>query len=139
MKHIIFAILIFAGFTASAQSTSPRWGTLKNEDNTGRVFTNKKIAQNDAAGNDSLTIKPNASYTYVTATVTDSVSYTIGVTTSYFGDKIILIASGTTKKVKFYGTNVLSTGTATTSSNGRAIIEFIFDGSKWVEAFRTVQ
>lgn len=139
MKKLIFAALIFAGFTASAQSTSPRWSTASNGDNTGRVFTNKKVSKSDAAGNDSLTITPSASYYYVTATITDSVSYTIAVSQAYFGDKLTIIASGTSKLIKFYGSNVLSKGNATTSSNGRAVINFIFDGSKWVESYRTVQ
>lgn len=139
MKNILTIICVLVAMAASAQSTSPRWSTAKNGDNTGRIFTNKKVSKSDAAGNDTLTITPSSSYYYVTATVADTVTYGIAVTEAYFGDKCIIVASGTTKKVKFYGSNVLSAGTATTSTNGRAVIEFIFDGAKWVEAYRTVQ
>lgn len=141
MKKFILIFALFCTLSALAQSTSPRFGTLKNQDNTYRVLTLKKAAIVDAAGNDTLSVSPNAFYTYVTATAVDSFSVKIGTAaTSYFGDQLQLIVSGTSGKiVKFVGSLILSTGTATLSSNGRAVITFVFDGTKWVESSRAVQ
>lgn len=141
MKNLIVIIALFIGVSVSAQSTSPRFGTLKNQDNTYRVLTLKKAAIVDAAGNDTVSVSPNAFFSYVTCDAVDSVTVKIGsVANSYFGDNIQLIVSGTSgKKVKFIGSNLLTAGTATLSSNGRAVVTFVFDGAKWVESARVVQ
>lgn len=142
MKNLIVIIALFIGVSVFAQSTSPRFGTLKNQDNTYRVLTLKKSAIVDAAGNDTVSITPSAFCSYVTCTALDSVTVKIGsVASSYFGDNFQLIVSGTSGKiVKFIGTaTLLANGTATLSSNGRAVITFVFDGAKWVESARVVQ
>lgn len=141
MKNLIVIIALFIGVSVSAQSTSPRFGTAKNQDNTYRVLTLKKAAIVDAAGNDTASVSPNAFFSYVTCDAVDSVTVKIGsVANSYFGDNLQLIVSGTSgKKVKFIGSNLLTAGTATLSSNGRAVVTFVFDGAKWVESDRTVQ
>ena len=141
MKNLIVIIALFIGVSVSAQSTSPRFGTAKNQDNTYRVLTLKKAAIVDAAGNDTVSVVPSAYMSYVTCDAVDSVTVKIGsVASSYFGDNLQLIVSGTSgKKVKFIGSNLLTAGTATLSSNGRAVITFVFDGAKWVESARVVQ
>lgn len=141
MKNIIVIFVLFCSLSVVAQSTSPRFGTLKNQDNTYRVLTLKKSAIVDAAGNDTLSVSPNAFYSYVTCTAVDSFSVKIGsAANSYFGDNVQLIVSGSSgAKVKFVGSLIKSAGTATLSSNGRAIISFIFDGAYWVESARVVQ
>ena len=62
------------------------------------------------------------------------------IVSSYAGDNIKIIATGASgTKIKFYGTYWKTTGTATLSTTGRAVIDLVFDGAYWVEANRTVQ
>ena len=142
MKKILF-ILVFAftSIISNAQSTSPRFGTTPGNDNTGRVLTYAYKSATDAAGADSLYLIPSAYRTIVRIALTDSFTMkNPSVVRSYAGDNIVIVASGASgKKLKFTGANWLSTGTATLSSVGRAVISFIFDGAKWVEVDRTVQ
>ena len=137
----IIALSIFTVAAVNAQSTSPRFGTAKNQDNTGRVLTYAYTTWTDAAGADSTTVTPNAWQTIYRVALTDSFyvkSPSVG--RSYAGDNVVIVASGSSgAKLKFAGTNWISAGTATLSGGGRAVIKFIFDGAKWVEAYRTVQ
>jgi hypothetical protein len=142
MKKLSFLIAFVAvSVFATAQSTTPRYGSGVGNDNTGRVLTYKYQTASDAVGADTVTLSPNAWETIVRIAVVDSV--VIGnpnVTRSYAGDNIKIVASGASgKKVKFSGSNILSAGTATLSSVGRAVITLVFDGAKWVESCRTVQ
>jgi hypothetical protein len=143
MKKFIFVLSIIAcAFGVNAQSTSPRFGTSAGMDNTGRVLTYAYKTVTDASGADSTTLNPNAWKTIVQVALTDSVYFKSPIVTrSYAGDQLVIVASSSTsgKKVKFAGTNFISTGTATTSTGLRAVIQFIFDGAKWVETCRTVQ
>jgi hypothetical protein len=143
MKKIIFILSIFlSAFAVNAQSTSPRFGTSAGTDNTGRVLTYAYNTVTDASGADSTTLNPNAWKTIVRVALTDSIYFKSPVVTrSYAGDQLVIVASSSTsgKKVKFAGTNFISTGTATTSTSLRAVITFIFDGAKWVETCRAVQ
>ena len=125
----------------NAQSTSPRFGTTPNNDNTGRVLTYKYKALTDAAGADSALLTPSAWKTVVRLTMLDSFYMkSPTVTASYAGDQVQIVASGASgTKIKFAGTNWISAGTATLSSGGRAVISFVFDGAKFVEASRVVQ
>ncbi len=139
----LFALIafVFAVAVVNAQSTSPRFGTAKNQDNTGRVLTYTYNTWTDAQGADSTAITPNAYQSYYRVALVDS--FTVKnpvVTRSYAGDRITIIASGASGKfLKFTGSNWISGGTATLSSGGRAVISFVFDGAKWVEAGRVVQ
>jgi hypothetical protein len=143
MKKIFLAmVLLAAAFGVSAQSTAPRFGTAKNQDNTARVLTYAYITGIDATGPDTLKTVPAAFHTYYRlSTVADSTGINITSTVqSYAGDLITVVASGSSGGfVKFIGSNWLSTGKATLSTTGRAVINFVFDGSKWVEASRQVQ
>ena len=115
MKNILIALFVICGFAASAQSTSPRFGTAKNEDRTYRALYLTKTTLTDATGNDTSSIKPNAFTSYYALAAVDSTSIKIGSTaTSYYGDMIRLIVTGTSgKMIKFVGTNILTAGTAT--------------------------
>jgi hypothetical protein len=141
MKNLIalFAF-IFTMSMVNAQSTSPRFGTAKNTDNTGRVLTFKLVSVTDAAGADSVTIAPNAWETIYKVAALDSLTFkSPTVTNSYYGDQITLQITGTSGDlVKFTGTNWVSAGTATLSSGLNAIITFRFNGTKWVEQSRVV-
>ena len=145
MKKLLSLVFLMCFvFAAIGQSTSPRWGTTANADNTGRVITYKLVTVTDAAGNDTVFVNTNASKTYYKVAALDSINFKVkGVTKAYFGDEIIIVAqAGTgTPKIKFSTSTGLwlSAGTATMSTNKRAIIRFIFDGAKWVESSRYVQ
>jgi hypothetical protein len=142
MKKIFFtlSIAVFA-FAAQSQSTTPRFGTTASGDNTGRGLTYAYKSVTDAAGADSVAIYPSSFQTIVRVSLIDSFYIKSPVVTrSFAGDKLIFIASGASgKMLKFAGTNFITAGTATLSAGGRAVISLIFDGAKWVEAYRTVQ
>ena len=144
MKKIIgIIVLLSAVVLCSAQSTSPRFGTLKNQDNTGRVLTYALVNYTDVAGADSLKTLPNAWQTIYNFTIsTDSVLFGSPVLAkSFLGDNIVIIVQGsaTGKKLKFSGTNIIGAGTVTTTTNKKAVVRLIFDGAKWVETGRYVQ
>lgn len=143
MKKILsflFCLTLLVG--AFAQSTMPRYGTLKNQDNTGRVLNYKYAAFTDATGSDSVVVNPSAWTTIYVITLKDS--FTLKqpiVTSSYLGDNIELICTATTGTpfLKFSGSNWITAGTATLSTGLRAVITLVFDGAKWVEKSRVVQ
>lgn len=141
MKNLLFSLmLLFAFVSVNAQSTSPRFGTTKNSDNTGRVLTYKVATVTDAAGADSVVIAPNAFETIYKVAALDSLTFkSPTVVNSYYGDQVTLQVIGTSgNKIKFTGTNWVSAGTATLSSGLNAIITFRFNGAKWVEQSRVV-
>lgn len=142
-KFISLVVLIFAVVIASAQSTSPRFGTLKSQDNTGRALTYALVNYTDVAGADSLKTAPNAFQTIYNLTIsTDSVTFgSPQLTKSYLGDQIIIIVQGsaTGKKLKFNSPYIVCAGTVTTTTKKKAVIKLIFDGAVWVETGRFVQ
>lgn len=141
MKNIIFALIsIFAFSIVNAQSTSPRTGLGSNNDQTGRVLTWKYQSVSDVAGSDSIILATNAYNHTVRLALTDSIFFkNPNVKNCFAADRLFIVASGASgTKVKFASTNFISAGTATLSSSGRAVITFIFDGSKWVESSRIV-
>lgn len=141
----IFALVAVFGMnvqTAAAQTTTPRYGTVTGKDNTFRNLTNGYFTLTDAAGADSAVIVPKYFNTIYNITLLDSFTLkSPTVTSSYLGDRITLLvtAASGTPKLKFTGTGWLANGTATLSTNLRAVIQFIFDGAKYVEASRYVQ
>lgn len=142
MKNFILSIVaIFAFVAVNAQSTSPRTGLGANNDMTGRALTWNYQSITDAAGADSVLLATNAYTHTVRLALVDSFYFkSPNVKKVYAADRLFIIASGASgAKVKFAGTNFISAGTATLSTNGRAVISFIFDGAKWVEESRYVQ
>lgn len=144
MKKYFIAIIVLAfSINAIAQSTSPRFGTAKNQDFTARQLNYKIGTVTDASGNDTVTVTPNAFQTYNKLTMTDSVSIKFAPASSYYGDNYKLIVTGAsgTKVVKFVGSYVTlgATGEMRLTSTKGAVITFIFDGAKWVEQSRVLQ
>lgn len=143
MKKFLFLLIAVVAFVAvNAQSTSPRFGTKKNEDNTGRSLNYKLVSLTDAAGMDSAVINPNAFETYyrVTLNVDTLVLRSPVVTNSYFGDKMIFVVSGASgRRLKFTGPNFISSGSATLSTGLVATVVFVFNGVRWAEQSRVVQ
>jgi hypothetical protein len=140
-KVILFLSFIVAVIVTNAQSSSPRFGTLKNQDNTGRVLTYGLKSYTDATGADSVIVTPAFYQTIYKVALIDSFCFKTPVNTvSFYGDNIKIIATGASgTKVKFNGSSWITAGTAILSSGGRAVIDLVFDGTYWVEANRTVQ
>lgn len=148
MKKIIFGLLLMASVfvtnTTEAQSTSPRFGTRAAEDNTYRKMTLGYTSITDAAAFDSLRIAPTRFNNIYRVALTDSFRFGFPTVTRCFaGDELTIIASGASgNKVTFTttaGTTWRTAGTATLSTNARAVLKFIFDGAVWVEVSRVVQ
>lgn len=143
MKKIVFlfSLIIMCAVAANAQYTTPRFGTLPNDDNTGRVLTYKYLTLTDATGTDSVAIYPNAWQTNYRIALTDSLTIkNPTITKSYAGDNMRFIVTGTSgAKLKFYGANFVTQGKVTLSTSGVAIVELLFNGTKWVECGRNVQ
>jgi hypothetical protein len=99
------------------------------------------VSVTDAAGADSVTLAPNGFNNIINVSALDSLTFkSPTVTKCFLGDKMTLLVTGTSgDKVKFTGSNWVSAGTATLSAGLKAVIEFIFDGAKWVESSRVVQ
>lgn len=156
MKKILFilATLMFAS-CAIAQVTAPRFGTVKNDDNTGRVLTYAVVTTTDLtqATLDTILLTPRAYETLVcmkTGTamtnLTDSVCYKFSSTTTNYrlGDIVTFVISKGTGagKIKFGGSQyVLSTASAAVAlaANKSLIMRFRWNGSKWIEETRVVQ
>ena len=143
MKKLLFLVISVLAFAAAnAQQTVPRFGTKKNEDNTGRSLNYKLVTLTDAAGMDSAVINPNAFETYyrVNLNVDTLVLRSPVVTNSYYGDKLIFQVVGLNgRRLKFTAPNFISTGSATLSAGAVATIVFVFNGVRWVEQSRVVQ
>lgn len=125
--------------TSSAQVTTPRYDATSG--NTGLIIDYGYKAYTDAQGADSVILVPTYANNLIKITMTDSFYLKSPVVKySYLGDRLVIIAKGSSgNKLKFAGTNFVTTGTATLSSAGEAILELIFDGAKYVEKSRTVQ
>jgi len=143
MKKIFILIMLFVAVGIMAQSTSPRFGTLKNQDNTGRILTYSYVTATDAAGFDSIKTAPNTYETIYNLTVsTDSLRFgSPNVKFSCAGDiiKIIVQSASTGKKLTFKSPLIIGQGAVTTTTKGKAVVAFIFDGAKWVELYRLAQ
>ena len=145
MKKLVlisFLSLILSGLFA--QSTTPRFGTPPYRNNTGSGLTYQVKTLTHYANNDSMKIYPSAycTYTYTAHTITHSVRYYIYGTNSFLGDQLSVMvsnSSGMGHKLKFYGDIQLGTSTTyvTLPSASRFIINFTFDGTKFVEISRS--
>lgn len=145
MKKIIFLLLAVALTSAAiAQNTRPRFSTSTYGREVGSKLNAYK-AVTDAAGNDTAVLKPQAGKTIVIVAVVDSVTFQFSsVANSYLGDEVVIIAtnaSGSSHRIKVAATNAVpaSSGDVTLASTLGAVIRYIFNGVKWVEASRAVQ
>lgn len=158
MKHIIIALLVCLTFGATAQVTSPRWGTTAHADNTFRPLTLGLYTLSDTAGAtvDTLLITPGSNgmgpiyENTVFVSVTDSCVLAIKkIGSSYKGDKmkvVITNASGASHFVNFTGYSglatkweMVSTGTKISLNTGKgAVVNLVFNGSLWYEESRSI-
>lgn len=147
MKKIIFlfAALILS-VAVQAQSTTPRFGTTKNADNTGRVLTYKLVTTNDAAGNDTISVTPNAWETILrpSSNLTDSVNIRAYLTNAKLGDYLTVIinkgsGAGGVRFMSTYFVNDVSTNRYTVAASKTNIFKFQFNGVKWIMIGKTIQ
>lgn len=140
MKKLFALFALFAlASCALAQSTSPRFGVLKNQDNTGRGLTYGYLAPTITA---TTVIAPNKfDNTYAIPSLTLSPIINFTVTSANAADRTVLIigASAATRTVTFGGSVVTSATTMTVGSGKKATASFIFDGANYIEVSRTVQ
>lgn len=146
MKKLIFLLsLVCISFAVNAQSTTPRFGTSANGNNTGSALNYAFIRTADAAGTDTVKFNPNSWETVIRpGTLVDSLQYQIkSVAGCAAGDKIVctfLAPSGGTAVAKFIG-SYWKVGSGTNrismSANTRATIVFVFDGAYFCEVSRT--
>lgn len=116
----------------------PRFGLLKNEDNTGRVLTFAKLTPAYAA---SVTIVPNAAKTYVIpADLTGALSLVATVSQSQDCDELVCVfkASGANRVVTF-STGFASAGTLTVLSGKSGSVTFVYNGTAFVEKCRALE
>lgn len=136
---ILFALALTV--SAFAQTPTPRFQA----DRYTKSVLNAYVVATDAAGNDTVALKPQAGTTLVKVSVVDSVTFRFSsVVNSYFGDVVVIIAtnaSGASHRIKVASTNAqpASAGDVTLASTLGAVIRYRFNGTKWVEESRAVQ
>lgn len=122
-------------------STSARFSSAVNADNTDRIRTNEYLAPAYATP---LAVTPTKSYTLVKpGALTGALTITAGVGSSttppYVGDRLefLFSASGADRIVTF-STGFSTAGTLTVVSAKKGSASFVFDGATWVEVGRAL-
>jgi hypothetical protein len=145
-KFITLLFLVAFTLVAQAQSTTSRFGTGRNNDNTGRATTYNFVSTNDAAGNDTIFVTPGYWQTNIvpSAAITDSVNIKLNLTKTYLGDNLrVVVSKGSgSGAIRFPSTYFINDATAnryTIAANKVAVFEFIFNGSKYVMTNKTIQ
>lgn len=145
-KFIFFLLAAVMTIPAFAQYTSTRYGSSTSLSSQGIKY----VGKTDISHVDTLRFYPNALFTQYVLTLTDTACIYAGVSTGHLGDKLTIIiknSSGSAHTV-FLTTSggaanpwELGSGGATISpaSAKNAILEFTFNGAKWVETSRLVQ
>ena len=137
MKKYITIFLLCIGLFASAQSTSPRFGTLKNQDNTGRVLTYGYVTPAYAASVALVTRYYDT--TVKVGQLTGNITLTATVTNCYVGDKLeIVLAADATDRTVTFSTGFTSGGTVLIPASGTFCYYFTFNGVGWIHASKSV-
>ena len=143
MKKFIFSIIAILAVTfVSAQSTSPRFGTAKNQDNTYRALT---LGATTVTPTSTLvTLPAQTKFTNIVTVASTSLSptFTANVSSSYLGDqmKVLVAANSAGTRTITLSTNLIGTATTqTVEASKKASFTFLFDGSKWIETSRCVE
>lgn len=124
--------------SASAQSTSPRFGTEPNDDNTGRTLTYYYFTPTDVGFKDTAKFTPHGFETFIqpTDSIKDTIVFYAYNTRSHVCDKMdfqfVGANAGSNKKIIF-GTGFSQTITIPITSKQGYHITFIFDGNVWRE------
>jgi hypothetical protein len=139
-KIILIAISILTVSICVAQPSLPRFGVRPNEDNTGRVL---KYEYRTPAASTNMTVSPNAYKSVISFTnLTVSPTMTVSAVNGKICDELIVIIGGVaSQSITFVGA-VTTTGASnvlTALAAKRAVIRFIFDGTRWLELSRAIQ
>lgn len=124
-------------------SLLPRFSGAPNADNTDRALQNDYQAPAYAA-TIAIKIKRNAANTVINpAVLTGVVTFSANVGDAnnppYFGDLMLFhLTPDATTRVVTFGTGFLPTGTLSVTTLKFAVIQFMFNGTAWVEQFRAV-
>ena len=139
MKKFILSImfLAMACFMATAQSTSPRFGTLKNQDNTSRLLTNGYLTPVYAA---TVNIVPKWSSTTVkVGQLTGNLTLTSTVTACAVTDQLALILnSDATDRTVTFSTGFVNGSTVLVPASTTICLYLDFNGTGWVHATKPV-
>lgn len=143
MKKIISLIALTLIVTfATAQSTTPRFGTTSANDNTGRVLTYGYINVNLSTAQASAYQIPNYYFTTIRVqTLTHALTDSVAVTYAHLGDHIEFVFTAdtlTAGRVVTFGNHLKSAGTLTVAKSKKATAVFVFDGTAWIEEDRTI-
>ena len=116
----------------------PRFGTLKNQDSTGRVLNFAKIAPAYAS---SIAVVPNASKTYVLpANLTGALTLTADITLSQDCDELVCVFTAlTSDRIVTFSTGFGTAGTLTVKAGKSASATFVFNGYSFVESGRAIE
>lgn len=133
MKKLFSIVFLFAFcLVASAQYTTPRFGTTPNSDNTGRVLTYGYVSTAYAA---SYVVVPKWFDTTVKiGQLTGDITLTANLAVSHVGDRLNLLvsANGSDRTITF-STGFSSGGTLVISANTYASLYFVFNGVGWFQ------
>jgi hypothetical protein len=140
----LFALFAFcAVLTVNAQTVTPRYGTAKNQDNTGRVLTYGTATVTPTST--MVTIPAQTTfYKYVSvASVSISPTFTANVANSYKADQmdLLILGEATGTRTITLSTNIIANAatTQTLAASKQALFRFVFNGSKWVEVARSIE
>lgn len=145
MKNILLLLMLSFSISMTAQSTSPRYGITKNQDNTGRVLTYGATTITPTSTMVTVSsVANNKYYNYVTVASTSiSPTFTANVTGAYLADKLDLLikADATGTRTITLSTNFIANAatTQTLAASKQAVFRFVFDGAKYVEVARSIQ
>lgn len=131
-KFLSIAFIGLFALASSAQITTPRFGTAKNQDNTGRVLTYGYAAPAYAS---TYTVVANAyETTIVMGQLTGAQTLSATVTNCHVADKlnVMFIGDGSDRIVTF-STGFTSGGNITVSANTKVTVYFVFNGIGWVQ------
>lgn len=144
-KALFFLFALTVAVAVNAQNTAPRFQTQTYGRSVSYKLNDYK-ALTDTTGADTLSIYPKAGKTIIKLAVVDSIALKFAsVKNSYVGDEVLIVAtnaSGASHLIKILSTNTVPAstgGTVTLASTLGAVIRYVFNGAKWVEASRAVQ
>lgn len=124
-------------------STTVRLSGANNQDNTGANLLHD-FQEKAYAASVAITVGVNRARTTVrVAQATGALSLTVNVGTSTTGPMVgdelrILASSDATGRVITFSTGFASAGTLTMVASKKAVANFVFDGTAWVETGRSI-
>jgi hypothetical protein len=139
----LFSLLFLLALTSCvfAQSTQPRFGTAKNQNQTLAPMTAKYVSPVFA---NSYVVVANAYESiYKMPSLTHAQTLTATLTNCFAGDKLTLLFTCDTltagRVVTFSTGFVVSASTLTVDASQKAAMYFVFDGVAWIETSRAKQ